>query len=74
MSAGGNVVRLPRPVSREPEDRLALLIPELVEAERLVQRLRGHVDRERRALAAKRGVAFIREERVRQEFGGEPCR
>jgi hypothetical protein len=53
----------------EPEAMLAELIPELIRAEETVVALRGLVDSWRRVLATKRGVAFIREERVRQEFG-----
>lgn len=56
-------------VDREPEAMLAHLVPQLIEAEQDAAMLRMLVDSWRRALAAERGVAFIREERIRQEFG-----
>lgn len=52
-----------------PEQALAELVPALLEAERKVAALRNQVDAERRRLAVKRGVAFIRPEAVRREFG-----
>jgi hypothetical protein len=48
---------------------LADLVPELIRAEETAAALQGLVDSWRRKLAQKRGVAFIRDERVRQEFG-----
>jgi hypothetical protein len=53
----------------EPEAMLADLVPELIRAEETAAALQGLVDSWRRKLAQKRGVAFIRDERVRQEFG-----
>ena len=55
--------------SPEPETILAEIVPELIKAEETVGALRAMVDSRRRELAKKRGVAFIREERIRQEFG-----
>lgn len=52
-----------------PEDALARIVPLLLAAEAEVARLRNVLDAERRRLAVKRGVAFIRAERVRAEFG-----
>lgn len=51
-----------------PEAMLAELVPELVAAEQNLAAVRALVDSWRRALAVKRGVAFIREEHVRREF------
>lgn len=51
-----------------PERALSALVPELLAAERKVAALRNQVDAERRRLAAKRGVAFLRPEAVRREF------
>lgn len=53
-----------------PEERLADLVPQLIEAERKVADLRNQVDIHRRRLALDRGVAFIRPEHVRREFAG----
>jgi hypothetical protein len=58
-------------VDRQPEAMLAKLVPELIEAEQDVAILRMLVDSWRRALAAERGVAFIRDEAVRREFGSK---
>lgn len=54
----------------EPEQALAELVPALLAAEAEVARLRNAVDIQRRRLANERGVAFLRPERVRAEFGG----
>jgi hypothetical protein len=53
------------------EEMLAHLVPDLIKAEEIVALLRGLVDSWRRELANERGVAFVREEHVRREFGGE---
>lgn len=53
----------------DPDVMLAEIVPELIRAEEVTAALRGMVDSWRRQLAKKRGVAFIREERIRQEFG-----
>jgi hypothetical protein len=53
------------------QEMLAELVPELIKAEETVAALRGLVDSWRRRLADERGVAFVREEQVRREFGGE---
>lgn len=53
-----------------PEDALARIVPQLLAAEAEVARLRNALDAQRRRLAVKRGVAFIRAETVRREFGG----
>lgn len=58
--------RAPNP---EPEDLLALLVPELQAAEDMADAIRKQVDDQRRKLADKRNVAFIRIERVIEEFG-----
>lgn len=55
---------------RTPEDLLAEMVPELIAAEAVVADLRGLIAEQGRALARKRGVAFIRPERLRAEFGG----
>jgi hypothetical protein len=52
-----------------PDELLAVYVPALIEAEREVARLRRSVIENGRALARIRGVAFIREERLRTEFG-----
>jgi hypothetical protein len=54
-----------------PEEMLGLIVPALADAEKVVGKLREMMDRERRRLAEVRGVAFIREEHVRTEFGGK---
>lgn len=50
---------------------LEAIVPELIAAEAVVARLRRLMDMERTRLAKERGVAFIREESVRREFGGD---
>jgi hypothetical protein len=60
----------PPKLSLSPADALAEIVPELLAAEREVVRLRRLVDEQRAKLARARGVAFIREEHVRREFGG----
>lgn len=54
----------------KPEDALVRIMPQLLAAEAEVARFRNELDVERRRLAVKRGVAFIRAEAVRREFGG----
>ena len=63
------VVRNEPEAERGPEDRLALLLPALAGAEMVVGKLRREIAEHGRALARKRGVAFIREEALKQEFG-----
>ena len=63
------VVAPPQP-EPEPEEALAEIVPRLLAAEAEVAKLRNQIDVERRRLASKRGVAFIRPEHVRGEFGG----
>lgn len=58
-----------RQSNTDPETMLAALVPELIAAEKQVARLAGHVAAWRQLLATQRGVAFIREEQVRAEFG-----
>jgi hypothetical protein len=53
-----------------PENLLGQIVPELIRCEAVTARLRQLMLEQGRALAAKRGVAFIREEQVRQEFKG----
>lgn len=73
MSARLRVVSGAKPPAKpkmpDPDDMLSQLVPELLRAEETAAALRDMVDNWRRRLAAKRGVAFIREERIRQEFG-----
>lgn len=52
-----------------PEDALARLLPRLADFERDAADVRREIDIERQRLARKRGVAFIRFEVVRAEFG-----
>jgi hypothetical protein len=52
-----------------PELILRHAIPALREAEALVRTLRQRVSEQGRLLAKKRGVGFIREEQLKQEFG-----
>jgi len=59
----------PSPVEPEPDELLAQIVPELLAAEADVARLSRQMAVQSRLLANARGVAFIREERVRQEFG-----
>lgn len=53
-----------------PEQMLVHVVPTLIEAELAVAQLKQMLTREGRRLAKKRGVAFIREESLRREFGG----
>lgn len=53
----------------QPEEVLARIVPQLLAAEAEVAALRNALDVERRRLAVKRGVSFIRAEAVRAEFG-----
>ena len=53
----------------QPEGALARIVPLLIAAEAEVAGLRNALDVERRRLAMKRGVAFLRAETVRGEFG-----
>lgn len=50
-------------------ERLAEIVPELIAAELLVVQLRMSLKAMGRQLAVERGVAFIREEHLRREFG-----
>jgi hypothetical protein len=59
-------------VPTEPEDLLAIIVPELLRAEQTVRRFEQLMDQQRPRLAAKRGVAFIRREHVLQEFRPKP--
>lgn len=52
----------------EPEEVLAELVPQLARAEAEAASIRSRIDEQRRRLAVKRGVAFIRFEHVRREF------
>jgi hypothetical protein len=52
-------------------DALARIVPELIAAEAEVARLKRLLDAERVRLAKERGLAFLREEAVRREFGGQ---
>lgn len=54
-----------------PSELLAGIVPELVKAEREVARLRNELALAGRLLAKQRRVAFIREEHLRREFGGD---
>jgi hypothetical protein len=81
MKGESNLVRLQtgRRVSPAPPpsplkgaaEMLGFIVPALKDAERTVARLRHMMDRERLRLAEERGVAFIREEQIRKEFGEE---
>jgi hypothetical protein len=51
-----------------PEQMLRIVVPDLAEAERVARRLREVVREQGRLLAKERGCAFIREERLIQEF------
>lgn len=51
------------------EALLIEIVPQLLEAEEAVRRFRNLLRTETRLLAQERGVAFIREESVRREFG-----
>lgn len=53
-----------------PEERLAMLVPALIEAEKVLAEVRVAIAEQGRKLATKRGVVFIRPEALRQEFGG----
>ena len=57
------------PPSPTTEDLLREIVPDLAQAEEHVRRLRAHLAEQGRALAKSRGVAFIREEQLRREFG-----
>lgn len=56
------------PATATTEDALAQIVCELAAAEATAKRLRRLMIEHGRALAKERGVAFIREERLRQEF------
>jgi hypothetical protein len=61
-----------RVVSEETQsaaDMLRELVPEMIRAEETAAALRALVESWRRQLARERGVAFVREEHVRREFG-----
>lgn len=68
MTARPNLRVIPDEPEPQPEEALAKLVPELMAAEAKVARLRNALDVQRRRLATKRGVAFIRPEHVRREF------
>lgn len=58
-------------VEREPlgpGQMLRIVMPDLIEAERVVARLKQIVADQGRKLAEERGVRFIREEHLRREF------
>lgn len=67
VSGGAKQPRKPAPP--EPEVLLGQIVPDLLRAEQLVRELQLLSDEQRRRLAAKRGVAFIRDEHTRREFG-----
>jgi hypothetical protein len=56
--------------SLTPEEALAMLVPRAMRLEAELAHARQRIAEERRRLADKRQVAFIREEHVRREFGG----
>lgn len=62
-------LRVVAPAPESPEDALARIVPLLLAAEAEGARLRNALDAERRRLAVQRGVAFLRAEAVRREFG-----
>jgi hypothetical protein len=51
------------------EEMLLSIVQQLREAEDMARRLHQHMTTQTRLLADERGVAFIREERIRGEFG-----
>lgn len=53
----------------QAEEMLLQIVPELIEAEAMVRRLRALMDEQTRLLARDRGLWFIRPEQVVQEFG-----
>lgn len=57
------------PLPRAPEDLLKVIVPDLLEAERVVSALRRHMVEQGRLVAKERGVGFLREEQLRREFG-----
>jgi hypothetical protein len=57
------------PPEQTPSEALAELLPQLMELEHDVTVIRQKIDGHRVRLARERGVAFIREEHVRREFG-----
>jgi hypothetical protein len=56
-------------VVRTPSDELREIVPALAAAEQEVARLRNELAAQGRLLAKERGVAFLRIEHLRQEFG-----
>lgn len=56
----------------EAEAVLAAIMPLLITAESVVARLKEMMAGRARELAKERGVPFIRDEQLRQEFGGQP--
>ena len=52
----------------QAEEMLLQIVPELIEAEAMVRRLRALMDEQRRLLADERGLWLIRPEAVLQEF------
>jgi exonuclease VII large subunit len=57
------------PEQPTPEEALAMLVPRAMRLEAELADARQRIAEERRRLADKRQVAFIREEHVRREFG-----
>jgi hypothetical protein len=68
VAGEGGAKRRVRGAAPDPDAMLGELVPELIAAEEHAAALRGLVDSWRRQLANKRGVAFIRPERVIEEF------
>lgn len=64
-----NLRVVPPPLTSGPADLLGQVVPELIAAEALVARLRNIMADQGRLLAKDRGVAFIRPEHLRREFG-----
>jgi hypothetical protein len=57
------------PPEQSPSEALAELVPQLMELEHGVTVIRQKIDGHRVRLARERGVAFLREEAIRREFG-----
>jgi hypothetical protein len=57
------------PERTDTEVLLDTIVPTLLVAEKVAARLREMMAKQSRALAKERGVRFIREEQIRQEFG-----
>jgi Spy/CpxP family protein refolding chaperone len=52
------------------EQMMMLILPHLALVEALAMKLNALMDEQRKELAKERGVAFIRPEQIRAEFGG----